>query len=537
LYFNINQNWENNIDIAGAEMVLDDEDLGFRIYALANTLQPGDSMDMHIETAYVTKGFQNSLGNTSIVKNGTFFNNFEILPGLGYSESAELGDKNDRKKYGLPEKERMPKLEDPCGHSCMSNYLTQGLADWVTVRSVISTVPDQIAVAPGTLIEEWSEGDRRYFRYELDKPSQNFYNFMSARYEVAREKYNDIDIEVYHHPAHSVNVPMMLDAIRRSFAYYEKHFGPYYHKQARILEFPRYANFAQAFPGTMPYSESFGFITNLEDENDNNVIDAVIAHEMAHQWWAHQEIPAMMQGGTMLTESFAEYSSLMVMKEDLNGDDMKMKNFLKYDYDRYLRGRSSELRAERPLYKVENQQYIHYGKGSVILYALQDYISADSVNKSMRNFLNEYAYAQPPYPTSTDYLRHLDPLVHDTMKYLVEDWIKNITLYDFRLQEATAAKLPDGMYEVTFKFDARKLYADSLGNEVEQPLHEWVDIGVYNDKDEKRLSTWKRVHVTESPARFTMITDSLPAKAAIDPRRMLIERLIDDNVKTVELDS
>jgi hypothetical protein len=102
LYFNINQSWENKIDIDGSEMVLDDEELGFRIYALGSTLQPGDSMDIHIETAYVTKGFQNYRGNTSIVKNGTFLNNFEILPGLGYSESGELGDKNDRKKYDLP---------------------------------------------------------------------------------------------------------------------------------------------------------------------------------------------------------------------------------------------------------------------------------------------------------------------------------------------------------------------------------------------------------------------------------------------------
>jgi aminopeptidase N len=356
---------------------------------------------------------------------------------------------------------------------------------------------------------------------------------MSARYEVARKKYGDIDIEIYYHPTHGVIVPRMIDAVERSFAYYEKHFGPYYHKQARILEFPRYSTFAQAFPGTMPYSESFGFITNLEDESENNVVDAVIAHEMAHQWWAHQEIPAQMQGGTMLTESFAEYSSLMVMKEELK-DDMKMKNFLKYDFNRYLRGRTGELEKELPLYKVENQGYIHYGKGSVILYALQDYIGEDSVNTALSTFLDRYAYAEPPYPNTMDFLEFLEPCVPDTLQYLIQDWIKEITLYDFRLKEAVATKLPNGKYEVVFDLEARKLYADSLGNETEQPLKEWVDIGVYSDSDEEELTTWKRVNITESPARFSLITDSLPAKAAIDPRRMLIERVIDDNVKSVK---
>jgi hypothetical protein len=131
-------------------------------------------------------------------------------------------------------------------------------------------------------------------------------------------------------------------------------------------------------------------------------------------------------------------------------------------------------------------------------------------------------------------LRHLEPKIPDSLKYLVNDWLKNITLYDFRLKEATAKKNSDGKYEVTFEFDSRKLYADSLGNETEQPLHEWVDIGLYNDSDEKRLSTWKRIHVTENQTRYTLVADSLPAKAAIDPRRMLIERVITDNVKSIK---
>src|SRR5699024_8618859 len=122
------------------------------------------------------------------------------------------------------------------------------------------------------------------------------------------------------------------------------------------------------------------------------------AHEMAHQYWAHQEIPAFMQGATMLTESFAEYSSLMVMKQ--NHNPIEMRNYLKYDYDRYLTGRSGEREKELPLYKVENQQYIHYGKGSVILYALGQMIGTDSLNGALRSFLDKYKYKNPPYPNT-----------------------------------------------------------------------------------------------------------------------------------------
>ena len=125
-------------------------------------------------------------------------------------------------------------------------------ADWVNVETTISTAADQIAVAPGSLIKEWTEGDRRFFHYKLDHKAWNFYAFMSARYEVAREEKDGIQFEVYYHKDHAANVPRMMKSMQKSLEYYIAHFGPYYQKQCRIIEFTRVASFAKAFPGTMP---------------------------------------------------------------------------------------------------------------------------------------------------------------------------------------------------------------------------------------------------------------------------------------------
>ena len=531
IHFNLSDDWETEISIPGASLVMNDEYLGYRIYKLQKPMQPGDILEVTIDNKYITKGFENDEGNTDIIRNGTFLNSGSVLPSIGYNSGIELTDKFDRKKYGLAPKERTPKLEYPCGEKCNINYLSDGASDWVTMETVISTSADQIAIAPGSLIKEWEQEGRRYFNYKVDEPSQLFMMFMSARYEVAREKYNDIDIEIYYDKKHDKNIQKMLDAVRKSLTYYEKNFGKYYHKQARIIEFPRYATFAQAFPGTMPYSEAFGFVVNLEDETGNNVIDAVIAHEMAHQWWAHQEVSANMQGGTMLTESFSEYSSLMVMKNALN-DDMRMTDFLKYDYDRYLNGRSGERQNEQPLYKVENQGYIHYGKGSVVLYSLQDYIGEEEVNAALREFLEEFRYKAPPYPTSMDFLKHLDNHVPDSLKYLIDDLFKNITLYDLRLVDATM-KEDNGTYEVIMNLDAYKVYADTMGYETPAKLHDWVDIGLFADEDEEELIMYKRVKLDRENMTFVLKCDKKPLKAAIDPRRVLIERVIEDNVKTI----
>lgn len=533
LHFSCNPDWNTEILIDGAELVFEDEELDYRIYKLSTTFQPGDTLQATIKTAYISKGFENQVSNSSVVKNGTFLNNFEVLPAFGYRSDSEISDSNTRKKYDLPEKERMPELEADCGPACDKNYLTNGLSDYIDVETVISTASDQIAIAPGSLIKEWEEGDRKYFHYKVDHPSQNFYSFISARFEVAREKWNGVDIEIYYDKRHDVNVPKMVAAVEKSLEYYTENFGPYYHKQNRIIEFPRYSTFAQAFPGTMPYSESFGFIINLEDEDENNVIDAVIAHEIAHQYWAHQVVGAEMQGSTMFSEGFSEYSSLMTMKSGVD-NPMKMREFNKYNHNRYLRGRSGELEKEMPLYKVENQGYIHYGKGSIVLFALQDYIGEENVNRAMRGFLEEYRYKGPPYPTSLDFLEYLEPEVPDSLKYLIDDWFKEITLYDNRMIEATYTALDNGKYQVNLQVESQKIKADSLGNETMVDINDWIDIGLFADADEKELMFQKRVKINQKSMDFTFEVDTIPAKAGIDPRQLLIDRVFKDNIKTVK---
>jgi len=530
LFFTLSDDWETEISGAGLSEAWFDEDFGFKAFALGKTLRPGDSMELIIINKYRTEGFQNFSGNTSIIRNGTFINNSQVLPQMGYASGFEIGDRNTRKKYDLKPKARMPKLQDSCDAACMVNYLTDGQSDWVSVKTTISTSSDQLAIAPGSLVKEWQEGNRNYYEYQVEQPSQNFYAFISADYQKASRKWKGIDLEVYYDEKHPYNVEMMLDAIQKSLEYYTTNFGPYYHKQARIIEFPRYSTFAQAFPGTMPYSEGFGFITNLEDEDGNNVVDAVIAHEMAHQWWAHQEIPALMQGGTFLTESFSEYSSLMVMKE--SSDAIKMREFLKYDIDRYLRGRSGESEKELPLLKVENQGYIHYGKGSVILFALQEMIGADSVNAALSDFLVAYRYKEPPYPNANDFMSYLRPKVPDSLQYLLNDWIENITLYDFRLKDAKLSE-EDDLFAITVDLESFKYRADTLGTENSVALNEWVDVGFYSDDEEKDLFAKRRVYIDQEESTFTFKLEQKPLKVAVDPQRIYIERDIKDNVKSL----
>ncbi len=531
---------EQDVEMAGAELVVNDERVNYRIYKLAKPLMPGEELRFKVTATHVEKGFENEPRVMQLNRNGTFFNNMDLLPTIGYTAGGELQDKSDRKDHDLPPKERMARLTADSAQR-MQTYLMPN-SDWVNVRTVISTTPDQIAIAPGSLKRTWDENDKKYFEYVVDHPSMNFYSFISAAYEVHREKLGDVDVEVYYHPTHAENVPRMANGIKKSLAYYSEHFGPYRHKQARIIEFPRYWQFAQAFPGTMPYSESMGFIADFSDTADVDMVFYVVAHEMGHQWWAHQVIGADMQGSTLLSESMAQYSALMVMENEYGR--AQMRKFLKMESDNYQRSRGTEEIKEVPLMFVENQDYIHYRKASVILYCLRDFVGEDSLNKAFRTLVDTFGYAEPPYPTALDMYRELENVVPDSLDYLLVDGFKKITLYNNRVEEAKARMLADSTYEVTLELWGEKNYADSLGRETPAEMNDWMDVSIlrypkFGKKADKSKNdvplVQKRVRLKSGKNMFTFNVEEKPMQAVIDRDNLFFDRVMQDNVKKVDV--
>jgi ABC-2 type transport system permease protein len=521
--------------VPGSSIKLNDTQQGYRIYKLDKPLQPGDSIMITVNFEKLNKGFENEVSFKQLTQNGTFFNNVDIFPKFGYQDGYEISDKNKRTKYKLPKKRRMPPLDEKNLKARANTYIAND-ADWVDVRTVISTSPDQIAIAPGSLVKSWTEGNKKYFAYHLDHRSLNFYSFVSAKYEIARQKWNGIDLEVYYVKQHAYNVPNMLRSMERSLEYYTKNFGPYPHKQCRIIEFPRYASFAQAFPGTMPYSESIGFIADLRDvtKDDIDQVYYVVAHEMGHQYWAHQLIGADMQGSELMSEGFAQYSALMVMEKEYGKD--KMKKFLKYEMDGYLRGRGGEFEAERPLVKTEHQAYIHYQKASVVLYYLKELIGEEKVNSALRSLIDSFAYKGPPFPTSRAAVRAFRRVTPDSLQYAIDDMFENITLFSNRVMEVSYHKVGEE-YEVSIETSSEKFRADSLGKETAIPISDYIDIGIFAEPEKKKTTgeplLMRRVKITDKTNTFVFRVKEQPYQAGIDPYNYLVDRIPDDNLKMI----
>jgi ABC-type transport system involved in multi-copper enzyme maturation permease subunit len=515
---------------------LDDKKFGVRVIKLAQALPPGGRMPLDFTVDVRRPGFRNGGESDTINFNGTFFNNQNFFPQIGYQRDIELTDRNERRKRGLGEPVRMAKLED---QAARANTVFGNDADWINFETTVSTSGDQIALAPGYLQKTWKENGRSYYQYKMDQKMMPFFAYLSANWEVKKGDWHGMPIEIYHDRKHGYNVDRMITATQKSLDYYTTQFTPYQYKQVRILEFPNYNSFAQSFANTIPFSESIGFIADLRDKEDIDYVFYVTAHEMAHQWWGHQIAAANVQGSTMLIESLAQYSALMVMEKEYGPHQMR--RFLRYELDRYLSSRGSEAIEEQPLYRVENQQYIHYRKGSLIFYRLRDEIGEAALNRALRRFLVDKGFQEAPFTTSKELLDYIRAEAPADKQALITDMFEKIVFYDNRVLDATAKKRPDGQWDVTMKLHLAKMEADGKGKETPRAYDEPVEIGVFarakgaKEADEKVLLLEKRVLSGANPV-VTVTVKEQPFDVGVDPYNKMIDRVSRDNRKEVSVD-
>ncbi|MBV9762137.1 MAG: hypothetical protein JO340_16355 [Acidobacteriaceae bacterium] len=525
----------------------------FSIYALDRPLAPGEGMLLTCNIGHQSRGFRDGDEPPEFAYNGTFFDS-DYGPYLGYNRIIELTDPRRRREEHLPPLEEMANRGDPA-HSL--NNIFPHDSDWITYHTVVSTSSDQVALAPGYLQRSWSAGGRHYFEYSMGSTHVlDFYSFLSARYQVRKETYHsshgDVALEIYYSPGHAYDLDDMLASTRAGLDYYQRVFSPYQFHQFRILEFPRYRNFAQSFANTVPYSENMGFIARLDKPTDIDFTYFVTAHELGHQWWAHQLIGADVQGSNMLSESLAEYSALQVMAHKYGRDNMH--RYLRHELDSYLRGRGAELRHEPPLALVQQESYVWYQKGGQILYTLADYIGEDKLDLALHNFLMQYRYANAnnqvdagentiasrpalasnldkPYPDTRMLVDAIRAQTPPELQYMVDDGFNRIVLYDNKALSATSQKTGDGKYKVTLQVQARKVQADGNGNESPMPLGDYIEIGVFKGKkDEEQPLYIEKEKLTRDRQTFTIVVNEPPTRAGIDPYNKLIDRISDDNM-------
>lgn len=369
-----------------------------RLIVLNRALNPGDSMKLnfHITSSSNTLFRQNS----NVLKNGSLVRH-DIFPRLGYVFDEE-----------------MPHPDS----STLNRYRHyQSLdADRLVIDLTVGTSLEQVAVAPGRLVESWKTDHRAYFRYKT-QPTKFSFGITSAAYFKETREWNGRNIECYY--LHDRTLPSMIDGIKAAILFGEGHFGDYPHDVIRLAEFPiSEGTFATAYSNTLMISEARFLSQNKKSKVD--LAFYVSAHETLHHWWGNELTPAYAKGATVLTESITEYLMLRLL-QDYKGVN-EMNGFFDKQKERYEAGKRRYNKEEPPLILASpDDQFITYGKGAINLFLLSEVIGADRFDEMLSDFFQIYSTSEL-YPTTYDFVEFLERQVSKDEIQWVQKYLQEV---------------------------------------------------------------------------------------------------------------
>ncbi len=504
--------------------VVADEEIGHDIYALEEALQPGDSLTLSFNVTFEPRGFTNSGSRTSgagtaILENGTYFTS-GALPVIGYQPLRELWSADDRRKHGLPRQVTLP----PPGDIDPSVAATAP----ATFEAIIGTDEDQVAVAPGELRRTWTEAGRRYFRYVSDVPISGMDVFFSADYTVHRERWKDVDLQLFVHPGHAKQMERVLRSARASLDYFSEQFGPYPYRFLQIVEQPGdFLGMGVDGSGVITGGEGF-FLLNPEREGFDAIFE-IVAHEMGHQWWGMQLKPAFAEGGGVISESLAWYSAMQLVKK-VKGREA-LRRFMSF-----MREPNPwpPIRTGLPLLRAMDP-WANYRKGPYAMHALSEYVGEERVNGALRSLVGKKASS---FATTLDMYRELQAVTPDSLKPLLHDLFEVNAWWTFDTKRVTAVRTEANTWQVTLEVEARKVVGDSAGIEREVPMSEWVEIGIFAAAEPgevlgKPLYV-QRHRIASGRQTITVTVPQEPARAGIDPYNLL-DWEEGDNIEPIDI--
>ncbi len=478
-------------------LVKADAQMNFYVLKLDAALAPGDSLTLSFTVESKPNDF--FVRNSNVLTNGSFIRQ-DAFPRIGYFPTQAP-------------------LHPQDSLSGQHNYQSPD-ADRLAFEAVVSTSNDQVALAPGKLLKTWEVPGRRFYQYRMDIPIKFAFSFHSGRYRIARKQWKGTLLQVYYHPSHGYQLAEMFRGLESALDYNTRYFGPYQHSSATIVEFPNSeGSFATSFANMIPLSESRFIVRTHKPDHKINLPFYVSAHELTHQWWGNQVLPAHAEGALMLTESITEYLSLKMYAHTFGKKDAL--DFLRVQRERYLTGRSKESGTEPPLVRVlPEQQYIAYGKGALAFHTLGEALGEAKLNQVLSQFLTRYKFKAAPYPTSHDLLQLLYAQTPDSLKYLLYDYFETVTLHKATLTDARVFAMPDGQYRVNLTVAFQKTNgAGAMKSEF--PFSNFLGIGCYDEQGKQYYLHTACVDAGFNQFSFTV--SGKPARLELDPDLLLIE--------------
>lgn len=389
----INTNKEitwNAITSSKLVLVNKDNEFGQYLFKTKQKVVPNDTITIHFDFEYQIEPLKGHQSFNAMVDNGTFIRISNYFPSIGYNLDHQIEDKEERKARKMPLLDPLTKVDAPLENPY--NY------QYINFDAIISTSAQQTAISIGEMEEKNTKDNRNYFHYRANNIPFRF-AVSSAKYAIQKSKYKDIEIEVLYEPKHYQNISHLMKSIKNTMLYCETNFGKYPFKTIRFAEISSFTRgfAATAYPATIYINEK-RFHLNLTQGEGQDIINELAAHELSHQWWGHnaQMSPDYREGSGVLVETLAQYTQLMLYKNEYGNEKMlEMVKLYQNMYDS-----EKAFSGEEPLLTSDpNNSNVIYNKGLVKMYELYLLIGEEKINKALKSLLSKHRFPYQPATT------------------------------------------------------------------------------------------------------------------------------------------
>lgn len=523
----------------GARCVSANEKLNVQQWRLPAPLEPGQRMTMKFTTSseppagFAVHAKNDDIAEVSPVEvlgNGTSLLNLKLMPVVGYTDRVEHKPAWKRRRLGLPEQWNAP--SGPQAERTAHATLHTG---WVEhVDMTIKTAGDQIALHGGKLVDSWREPDGRMaYHYRIDHPNRGWSEILSARYVESRySRDGQPDVVLYHDPNHTYTIDAMAQAYQDAMAHFIDRYGPPPFETFRMAEQSLHFDEMGSRSGMGFSTEILGWKTDLS-ASDGEDLNDMAAKMMGMCWFGDQLIPANVAGAKIIHSGLPYWTAALYLHQhrEPNMDrNLRLQSALEM-----FRNRGEMTDQEMPFDQEFKDSGMIRKKGSVEVLYLAHLVGVEKLEAIIAEFLDQYRYQGPPYPTAEDFLDHLRARIDEQYHPQIADLFERITTWRLKVQSATVEPTADGKWKLTATVEVKKLYTSGWGEEVEAESNTPVQIVAFKGRGfgPEDVIASRDERLPSGVSEVEMLLDEKPTRFGVDPYLFLPDPNVYDNVRGV----
>jgi len=259
----------------------------------------------------------------------------------------------------------------------------------------IALPTERTAVAPGRLVEETADDDKRHYVFRTSRP-QKASSLYIGKFQHKSGEADSTKIEAYAGKDEK-NLAYGVTELQNIVKVYNRLFVPLELETLRVATAP--IDHGRGFEGFLLLSSDVGFY------GASSQSDVFRAHEVAHQWWGNMVQPERWPRDRWLSETFAEYASMEYHRARFE-DSRKTRDAIFQQWMMPLqhaqKSGSKDLRGEvrgasvEELWSLLDGRDNVYTKGPMVLQMLRYMLSVKSGNDDkfweiLRTFLKDFA--------------------------------------------------------------------------------------------------------------------------------------------------